>query len=369
MTRMLPMFAVLAVLLGVVAAVSPKPKPLFVTDEDLFENTARRFIVADCSDLQCSRLLASWIVGRLPGQPVVRWKVYAVVSIAAAAVALGSLCLAAGLSLRAAQFAMWLVAFGFGPLLTMHNPFSPDPLMYFAGPLVMTALWRGRHTQATFLAAIGVFGKEVAAAPLWIQWLSSMLRRDWSRAARLLAMALGVTLLWVFLQLWLMIAFNYSYGGSKSVDLLHGGDLVVWWSEMGVGPGLKAIFASFGALFLLMPIGFARANRELRLLAIAVLPAALVLCYVQQPDRAIWNFHYALIPLAVLVLERLPDVGCWAFIVCYALANLRIGAQLQFIPASRYSLLVSVLIAAAAIVASVRRPRLAAGAAAGEPAV
>jgi hypothetical protein len=367
MTRLLPTFAVLAVLLGVVAAVSPKP--WFVTDESVFEATARQFVVDDCSDLQCSRVLASWIVGRLPGAPVVRWKVYAVVSTAAAALALGSLCLAAGLTARAAQRAMWLVAFGFGPLLTLHNPFSPDPLMYFAGPLVMTALWRERNTQATLLAAVGVFGKEVAAAPLWIHWLSSVLRRDWSRAVRLFAMAVGVTLLWVFLQLWLMIAFNYSYGGSKSVDLLHGGDLVLWWSKMGVGPGLMAVFGSFGALFLLMPVGFTRASRELRLLAVAMLPAALALCYVQQPDRALWNFHYALIPLAVLVLERLPDVWCWVFIACYALANLRIGAQLQFIPASRYSLLVSVLIAAAAIVATVRRPRWAAGAAAGEAAV
>src|SRR5207253_4383506 len=137
--------------------------------------------------------------------------------------------LAAGLTPRAAQYAMCLVAFGFGPLLTLHNPFSPDPLMYLTGPLVMTALWRGRHTQATVLAAIGAFGKEVAAAPLWIHWLSSMLRREWSAAIRLFAMAAGVTLVWVWLQLWLMIAFNYSYGDSKSVDLLHGGDLVVWW--------------------------------------------------------------------------------------------------------------------------------------------
>ena len=47
MTRTLTTFVVLAVLLGAVAAVSPKP--WFITDEGLFENTARRFIVADCS--------------------------------------------------------------------------------------------------------------------------------------------------------------------------------------------------------------------------------------------------------------------------------------------------------------------------------
>src|SRR5262249_22532668 len=162
--------------------------------------------------------------------------------------------------------------------------------------------------------------------------------RQWSSAARILAMALGATLVWVWLQLWLMIAFNYSYRSNKSADLIHGGDMVIWWSEMGLRGGLKALFASLGALIVLTPIGCMRAGRDLRLLAVATMPAALVLCYVQQPDRALWNFHYAMIPLAVLAIERLPDLWCWLFIGAYGLANLRTGAQLQFMPNARYAL-------------------------------
>src|SRR5438132_1552214 len=77
------------------------------------------------------------------------------------------------------------------------------------------------------------------------------------------------TLVWVWLQLWLILRFNYSYGGSKSTDLLHGGDLVVWLGTLGPRGAAVALFGSFGALFLLMPVGFIRASRDLRLLALA----------------------------------------------------------------------------------------------------
>jgi hypothetical protein len=355
-------FVLLAGILGGVAAAAPKP--WFLTDEDIFEDTAQRFIAPDCSDLQCFRLLGSWIVGRLPGAKAFRWKTYAVVATAGAALVLGRFCLAMGLDARASRYAMWLVAFGFGPLLTLYNPYSPDPLIYLAGPLLMTELVRGRRMLATVLAAIGVFAKEAAAAPLWVFFAWSLLRRQWDGAVRAFAMAFGVTLVWVWLQLWLIVVFNYSYSGSKSTDLLHGGDLVVWWGEMGLRGGLSAIFGAFGGLFFLMPAGFARASRDLRLMAIAALPAVLVLCYVQQPDRALWTFHYLMIPFAALALRELSDGWCWLFIACYALANMRIGANLQFITAARYMLLLSVLIAGAAVVQNVRRLRT--GAVAGQ---
>jgi len=348
-------FVALVAVLGAAAALAPKP--WFLTDEYIYETTARRFVISDCSDLQCFRVLVPWIVGRMPGSQQFRWAAYAVVATAGAAVALGRFCLVIGLSPAAATMAIWLVALGFGPLLTIFNPYTADPVMYLAGPLIATELFIGRRGKAAALAVIGVFAKEVAAAPLWIFCAWSVLKRQWLAAARTFAAAVAATAVWVWLQLWLMLRFNYSYGGSKSTDLLHGGDFVVWYEQMGPRGGAVAIFTAFGALFLLMPIGWVRASRDLRLLAIAALPAAVVLSYVQQPDRALWNFHYVLIPFAVIALESLPAVWRWAFIACYGAANLRVGAQLQFIPAARFALLASVLIALAAIVAALRQPR------------
>ena len=44
----------------------------------------------------------------------------------------------------------------------------------------------------------------------------------------------------------------------------------------------------------------------MRRLAVVSLPIAALFGYVQQPDRALWNFHYLVTPFAALVLERVP---------------------------------------------------------------
>ncbi len=82
---------------------------------------------------------------------------------------------------------------------------------------------------------------------------------------------------------------------------------------------------TFGPLFVLMPAGFLRADRRLRLLAVASLPAMAAFVYVQQPDRALWNFHFVAIPIAILALEALPDRLCWLFIAAFGVANLKLG--------------------------------------------
>jgi hypothetical protein len=351
--RLAAQFVLLVVALSVVAMLSPEP--WFETDRPVYEAIGQRFFMVDCSDLHCFRLLASWLVGRFPGDAEFRWKAFAVLSTAGAALATARLCLVLGMTSRAAQFAIWLVALGFGPLLTLFNPYTPDPLMYFLGPLMTAELFVGRRGRAMVAGTIGVFAKEVAAAPLWIFWLLAVFRRQWDLARRMFAMAFGATLVWVWLQLFLMIAFNNTYAGSQSADLLHGGDFVGWIDEMSAIGAAVAVLGAFGAVYLLMPFGFARASREYQLFAAATVPAALVLCYVQQPERALWNFHYAIIPLAVLALQRLPNVLCWLFIASYGLANLRVGAQLAFLPSARYGLAVSFVIAVAAAVATLRR--------------
>ena len=59
-------------------------------------------MVADCSDLQCFRVLVAWTLGVLPGPSVPKWKIYAALSNAGAAVVLGQMCRAIGLSTQVA---------------------------------------------------------------------------------------------------------------------------------------------------------------------------------------------------------------------------------------------------------------------------
>jgi hypothetical protein len=355
-TRWAVTFLLLTVLLGAVAALAPQPS--YKTDRDTYESIGRQTILLDCSDLHCFRVLVPWLLEPLPGPTLFKWKAYAVLANASAAIALGRLCLLLGLTWRGSLMAAWLAALGFGAMFTVYDPHTSDPLMFLLGPLVLGEMLRSRRGRGGLIASVGVFAKEFAAAPLWIYTLWMVLRRQWELAVRGLAAAGAATLLWVGLQLWLMLRFNYTYAGSASTDLLGGGNLVGWLGRIGWRGAASAVFTEFGALWLLIPVGLVRGGRDLRMLALAVLPAALVLGYVQQPDRAWWNFHFVAIPLAVIALQQLHERWCWLFIACYGAANLRFGAQLPLVPPGRFPLIVSLAIAAAAVAANLRRPAL-----------
>src|SRR5262249_43633020 len=82
-TRMPPraavtMTAAFAVALGALAWLAPLPDR--VTDRDVYEATAARGIVPDCTDLHCFRVLVPWMLGPLPGPSIVKWRAYAAVS-------------------------------------------------------------------------------------------------------------------------------------------------------------------------------------------------------------------------------------------------------------------------------------------------
>src|SRR5437016_1917832 len=132
----------LVILLGAIAWLSPAPD--HVTDRDTYEATATRFIVPDCTDLHCFRVLVPWTLGLVPGPSILKWKAYAVVGNAAAAVTVFQLCLVLGLTTRAAWLASIASAFGFGSLYTLHDVFTADPLMYFLGAFVTLQLLEER---------------------------------------------------------------------------------------------------------------------------------------------------------------------------------------------------------------------------------
>jgi hypothetical protein len=55
-------------------------------------------------------------------------------------------------------------------------------------------------------------------------------------------------------------------------------------------------------------------------------------------------------PLAALVLARVPVLLASATLVAFAFANLRVGAQLPFVPAARTTLTLSLVLGAACCV-------------------
>ena len=92
------------------------------------------------------------------------------------------------------------------------------------------------------------------------QGLAEAAGRRWLDAARALTLAATVTLIWISIQLFLIVAFNYSYAGSASADVFGGGYLRLWATYVSPRVAAATIFGELGALFLLIPIGFIRSG-------------------------------------------------------------------------------------------------------------
>ena len=337
-------FAGVALCLGAIAWASPVPQR--VTDRDVYEATAAHGVVFDCSDLHCFRVLVPWVLGPLPGSSIVKWKAYSVVCNAAAAVAVFCLALTLGLSRRAAWFASLGSAFGFGTLYTLHDVYTSDPLMYLLGPLMTNELLVGRLAIAAGLGVVGVLAKEFAVAPLYLVTATWAIERRWVDAARAFVAANAAFIVWLLLTLILMLRYNYTYAGNASLDLAGGGYLVGWLHQQSPRGVAAAMFNEFGALYVLAPVGFFMAPGRLQRLTLVSLPIAALFAYVQQPDRALWNVHFLILPLAAQVLERAPVLG-WMTLAAFAVGNLRVGAQLPIAPIGRWALAASVLLAIA----------------------
>ena len=163
---------------------------------------------------------------------------------------------------------------------------------------------------------------------------------------------------WAVLTITLMLRFDYTYGwnGNGSADFGNGAALALWLQHQSARGIAFAMFNEFGALYVLAPAGFLFAPRRLRRLVLVSLPIAAIFGYVQQPDRGLWNFHYLVAPLAVLVLERAPAALAWATIVSFAIGNLRVGAQLPIAGVARWAIALSLVLAVVCTLTAWRNP-------------
>jgi hypothetical protein len=348
---------VIAVLLGAVAWVAQSPAS---SDSDVYQQIGRHGVVLDCHDVHCYRVLVAIVLEHLPGPSIVKWKAYAVLTDAAAALAIGRLCVVLGMSVRLAVLATWIAAVGFGPLQAVFDPYTSDPVMYLLGPLMMAELLEDRVARATLAGSIGVLAKEFAAVPLWMFALLMSVQRRWDAAMRALVGAMTATLVWLTLQTALMTIDNYSYGGNPSVNLLGGGYFAVWVDAIGWTRAVAHLFTAYGPLYLLFAAGLLYCGRTLQQLALCSIPPLLAFAYVQQPDRSLCNFQFVVIPIAVLMLDALPNWLCTAFIVSFGIANLRLGEPqpAAFLNLRLVMLAASMVIAAYSVAETMKQRRM-----------
>jgi hypothetical protein len=312
----------IAGVLAGLAAIAAFTSPAYLTDSATYEQIGRELVVPDCSNLHCTRVLVPWVIERLPGSSLFNWKLYAVLGNLLAALGIARLCAQSGAPVSAVRAAAVLSAFGAGSQLTLLDPHTSDPLIYALVPWMVLWLVDGRLLLAGVVAAIGVAAKEFAVAPLWVFAAYGAIARRADMVLRASTAAAFGSAVWLLLQLWFVLRYNYSYGGNPSAQVLEGGYLVRWVSELGVVQAAGSLVLHFGPLAILAILQWKKATLFQRRLAWAALPAALIFAYVQQPDRAIWNFQFVLIPLAASAFVGVPAWMSAVFLAAYAATNL-----------------------------------------------
>lgn len=342
-------FAVLVGVLAAIAALAAPPTP----GPNPYLAATGNWIVPGCSEIQCFRILVPWVLHLFPVSAALKWKVFAVLCNAAAGFAVFDLSLTLGLTKRVAGYALVLSAFGFGSLYTLFETFTADPLMFWLAPLVTKWLLEDRIAWPALVSCVGVFGKEFVVIAVATVGVWAGCTRRWRLAGTCGAIAGAGFTAWAALQIALIYFSGYSYSGAGTEParkLLSGSYLALWLSRMPPSDAVVAMFNEFGALYLLTPVGWLAAPRALKQLALAALPFAAFLAYVEQPDRALWNFNFLATPLAAIVLADVPAALAGTFVALYATANLRVGAQVPYAPPARFALAASIVVALIAIV-------------------
>jgi len=348
MPKMWPHVAGLLVVAGTMAFVAPQPP--FETDRGVYERMGHEWLVPGCNDFHCFRPLVSWVLGRLPGPPIVIWKAYSVLAQVGAGLAMAYWVMRWGVSGSTARMVAWLTALGSGACYTLFDPYTSDPLMHLLAPVLMLLIDRGRVVSATAISVAGIMAKEFAAVPIIVGAAYRALRGQWRDASRLALAGLVVVSAWAGWQLFARNILAYTTGPTYSADLTTGSFLVFWLLTL--SPSLVATLMAMvlGGLWLLWPVGLLWGPRELRQLTFASVPAILIFNALQQPDRALWNFAFVLMPAVAIVLDRVPPVMGWLFVAAQAVLNARFGAQLLQLPPARISFAIAAILAVAILV-------------------
>jgi hypothetical protein len=333
--------ALLGVLLSALAALTPTP--VWPTDRELYQTVGREFLIPGCSDIHCFRVLIPWLLERLPGTSIFWWKAYAAACETIAAVLMGMMVVRMGASGRVATQVMWLTAFGSGSCYTLFDPYTSDPLMHLLAPALMLLLLSRRPLHAGVLAATAIFAKEFAVVPVAIFGVWRALQGRRTEAIRAIVVASIVGLVWAAWQWGLRSMLDYSHGATLIAYVAY------WIGKVGPALALSSVTLALGVFWVLWPAGLMWGPREVRQLTLAAAPAMLLFCVVQQPDRALWNFAFAIMPAAAVVLSRIPASLGWTLVTAHIIASLRVGAQLPFVPPARVTLTSAALIAIASL--------------------
>lgn len=116
----------------------------------------------------------------------------------------------------------------------------------------------------------------------------------------------------------------------------------------GNSPSTQAflVFSVFAASWIFAVVGLRRAHHDLRALAIGAAVPFLALVYVQNPERALGNLFFIVIPLAVRTLAGVPFWLAAMAATTSTVLSVRTATMNDWLPSAKYTVPVATLVGA-----------------------
>jgi len=329
-------------------AISPGQPRL--SDRQEYEYVGEHGLEANCPwSVYCYRILVPSMLARIPVAPEARWRGYQLGAntLAGTIVAATAGTMSSGWAATAIAGLLTQTSFGFA--FTAVDPFTADP-MVFVISAVITLCWLTNRPAAAFVAGlVGVFAKETVALMSATAALAALGTRGRERWPAWVVQ--GVVVAGVLLGFhWVMDTyFGWSIRNNAAARFSEGSWLALWWAN---NPGVLRkgffLFTPFGFAWLYAAAGFASAPVALRQLTLGALLPFLALNYVQNPERALANLFFVIVPLATVALARVPAAVALGAVLTNGVLTARVGSSSEWLPPAGY-LLVPAAVAAACV--------------------
>jgi len=342
-------FLILAINAGLaVAAQAIVPGEPALSDREPYEYAGQHGLEPNCGwSVYCYRVLVPVALEHIPIDATLRWRGYQVASntLAGAILAAATGRLAGGWP--AAVIASLMVQSSFGFTFTARDPYTADSAV-FVFAAVITWCWLTSRIGGAFAAGmLGVFAKETVALISASTALAAVVARQprhWHwwlvQAAVVMATLLGFH--------WVMDTyFGWGITANAAAKFSEGSWLAIWWANNpSVLSKMFYVFMPFGFAWLYAVAGFRTAPANLRQLALGAIAPMLALNYVQNPERALGNAFFVIVPLATIALTRVPVALALLAVVTNGAITAKVGTSTAWLPS------VSMLIGPAAVSAA-----------------
>lgn len=340
------------------AAAPPEPKN---SDRNRYEFAGAHPFSVSCppyAGLYCYRVLVPALLEQIPAEPPRRWRWYRW----AGATGAGSVIASVSASLTGlpatAVVATLLTQGSYGFAFTAYDPYSADAAVFVVIAIVAWCWLRDRWDLALVAGAIGIFAKESVAAMSVATALAALVpprRPGWRRW---IAQGVAIVVLLAVYRFAMQAVLGWELAGSAiaATDLMHGGWIGIWLGSNAPSTNAFLLFATFGFAWLFAVAGYRRAPDGWRALTIGSLLPFLALNYVQNPDRALGNIFFIVVPLASIALAAVSPIWATGAALLTAVISTRAGTTTDWLPSAKYMFVPAATAAFAVLWYQARKP-------------